>query len=132
MREELRARYDQTVTELKGWVSGTKSSHHHQIQSLPIERYLDVIRNVFLYPGQLFKTLEGEPGRTMMRDRAVALLAAEGLRPGAIGNLARRDFIWRPGDSKGFLVIQDNTAKRKSLITASTPVQKGIRGTSKF
>lgn len=129
MREELRARYDQTVTELKGWVSGTKSSHHHQIQSLPIERYLDVIRNVFLYPGQLFKTLEGAPGRTMMRDRAVALLAAEGLRPGAIGNLARRDFIWRPGDSKGFLVIQDNTAKRKSLITASTPVQKGIQGT---
>jgi len=129
MREELRARYDQTTTVLKGWVSGTKSSHHHQIQSLPIERYLDVIRRVFLSPEQIFKTLDEAPGRTMMRDRAVALLAAEGLRPGAIGNLAVRDFIWRPGDKKGFLNIQDNTAKRKSRITASTPVQKGIHGT---
>ncbi len=127
MREELRARYDQAVRELKRWISGTKSSHHHQIQSLPIERYLAVIRAVFLTPEKLFKNLDESPSRTMMRDRAIALLGSEGLRPGAIGNLAIKNFQWRPGDAKGFLNIQDNTAKRKSRITTSTPVQKGIQ-----
>lgn len=129
-REELRQRYNQTINELKGWINGTASSHHHQIQSLPQERFLQIIREIFLNPAISFMTVSGDPSATMMRDRAIGLLAAEGLRPGAIGNLTLADFRWRPGDPNGYICIRDNTAKRQSRITTNTPVQKGARSTT--
>lgn len=49
------------------------------------------------------------------------LLACEGLRPGALGNLTRDDF--RP--NSGHLVLKDNTKKRASPPSTGTPALKG-------
>jgi integrase len=128
-REQVRDRYATTCAQLEGRIRGTKQGHHHDIRSLPIERYLQIIRALVLNPEHLFSTEGGKPSATMMRDRAMTLLAAEGLRPGAIGNLTVDDFRYRAGDSKGYVVIKDNVARRGTLVTTGVPKAKGARST---
>lgn len=127
--DALSQSYNQNVRELKGRIGGAKTSHHNQIRSLPQDRFLQVIREIFINE-DLFKSDVGTLSSTANRDRAIALLACEGLRPGAIGNLVVDNFRWRPGDTKGYVRIRDNTARRKMPITVSTPVQKGARSTT--
>jgi integrase len=128
-RAELKSRYDVACTGLKRQIRGTKQGHHHEIRSLPTEPYLRIIRELVTNPEQLFLTEIRGPSTTMMRDRAIALLAAEGIRPGAIGNLTVEDFLFRPGDPHGYLVIKDNVAKRNQSVTTAVPKAKGTRST---
>lgn len=55
----------------------------------------------------------------MKRDRAMALVACEGVRPGAIGNIARADFH----EKSRRLILEDHRDRREK-ITSSTPVLK--------
>jgi integrase len=121
LRGELMAVYDQTQERLKREVAGTKQNHHLTIQSLPSHRFLQIIRAVVLESETLFLTEGGKPSATLYRDRAMFLLACEGLRPGALGNLTREDF--RP--DSGHLVLKDNTKQRPGRPTTGTPVLKG-------
>ena len=121
LRNELITAYDQTQEKLKREVAGTKQNHYLTIQSLPSHRFLQIIRVVVMEPETLFLTEGGKPSATLYRDRAMFLLACEGLRPGALGNLARKDF--RP--DSGHLVLKDNTKQRPSRPTTGTPVLKG-------
>lgn len=128
-REMLRDRYDAIREELNGLIGNTTQGGPHEIRSLPIERYLLIIRELVINPERWFRTEHGNLSATVMRDRAIFLLAAEGLRPGAIGNLTVDDFRYRAGDSKGYVVIKDNVARRDNPVTTSTPKAKGVRST---
>lgn len=129
-RSELERRYKSTKDSLNGAIRGGKKGHSNEIRSLPKDVYLNIIRKIFLRP-ELIQSASGISSSTMMRDRAVALLACEGLRPGAIGNLALNDFRWRVGDvAGGYVDLRDNVAKRKTRITTKTMVQKGIGSTT--
>ena len=119
LREALRKEYEKVIHRLQNTIRGTKQGHHHDIQSLPSNKFIEIIRTIFVLPEKLFINRSGTPSRTLLRDRAIALLACEGLRPGTIGNIARSDF--RP--DSGHLVIKDNRKKR-NVTTSSTPVLK--------
>ncbi|MGN5115247.1 hypothetical protein [Aeromonas sp. 55A] len=121
LRGELITAYDQTQEKLKREVACTKQNHYLTIQSLPSHRFLQIIRAVVLEPETLFLTEGGKPSATLYRDRAMFLLACEGLRPGAIGNLTREDFC----PNSGHLVLKDNTKKRPGRPTTGTPTLKG-------
>lgn len=121
LRGEVITAYDQTQEKLKREVAGTKQNHHLTIQSLPSHRFLQIIRAVVLEPVTLFLTEGGKSSATLYRDRAMFLLACEGLRPGALGNITREDF--RP--NSGHLVLKDNTRQRPGLPTTGTPALKG-------
>lgn len=125
LRMELDAVYEQTQEKLNGEISGTKQNHHLTIQSLPSHRFLEIIQTVVLEPKKLFQTAGGTPSGTLYRDRAMFLLACEGLRPGALGNIGREDL--RP--TSGHLVIKDNRKRRLGRPTTGTPVQKGANST---
>jgi integrase len=120
LREQLRHDYDKITIQLTKTITGTKQGHHHEIKSLPSDKFLAIIRAVFLRPEELFLTDSARPSRTMLRDRAIVLLGCEGLRPGTIGNVARADFRRQ----SGHLVIKDNRSKRKTAATTGTPVLK--------
>lgn len=125
--EALRRAYESCVKELKHAVAGTKSLHPHKIRSVPTQRFLEIYQALFLRAVEVLRTAEGKPGSNLMRDRAMILLAAEGIRPGAIGNIALADFKWPGGKERGYIVIRDNTARRSEPISTATPTQKGIR-----
>ncbi|MBB5404467.1 hypothetical protein [Paraburkholderia youngii] len=126
-RAELKDRYAAICADLKRRIRGTTQGHHHEIRSLPVKRYLQIIRELVLNPEQMFRTNSLGPRATVMRDRAMALLAAEGIRPGAIGNLTVDDFRYRPGDQNGYVVVKDNVARRGSSLTTAVPTAKGTR-----
>jgi hypothetical protein len=119
-RKQLSLAYETTCNQLRGTVRGTKQSHHLAIKSLPRDTYLAIIEAVFTRPGDLFQTEQGKLSRTALRNRAMTLLACEGLRPGTLGNVALRDF--KP--HSGHLLITDNRAKRPAKVTTNTPVLK--------
>ena len=123
LRGELITAYDQTQEKLIHEVAGTKENHYLAIKSLPSRRFLQIIHAVVLEPETLFLTDGGKPSATLYRDRAMFLLACEGLRPGALGNLTREDF--RP--NSGHLILKDNTKRRLGRPTTGTPVLKGAR-----
>jgi hypothetical protein len=120
LREQLAHEYDKISHQLKTTISGTKQGHHHNIKSLPSDKFLAIIRAVFTQPEKLFLTESGKISRTVLRDRAMTLLACEGLRPGTLGNITRADF--RP--EAGYLVIADNRSKRSETVSTKTPVLK--------
>lgn len=120
IREQLKHDYDKIGHQLRRTIRGTKQIHHLAIKSLPMGKYLSIIKAVFVRPHDLFQTAAGKPSRTLLRDRAMVLLTCEGLRPGALGNIALADF--RP--SAAMLVIKDNRAKRSERITTKTPKLK--------
>lgn len=125
-KAELMGRYESTTESLNGAIRGGKKGHSNEIRSLPKEVYLKIVREIFLRP-ELIQSASGISSTTMMRDRAIALLACEGLRPGALGNLMLNNFRWRVGDvAGGYMDLRDNVAKRKTRVTTKTPVQKGI------
>lgn len=119
-RSELKLDYDKVGEQLRRTISGSKQSHHLSIKSLPTDKYLSIIEAVFLRPHDLFQTAAGKPSRNLLRDRAMVLLACEGLRPGTLGNIALADF--RP--KSDMLVITDNRARRSERITTNTPKLK--------
>lgn len=121
LRGELITAYDKTQEKLKRVVAGTKQNHYLTIQSLPSHCFLQIIRAVVLDPATLFLTEGGKPSATLYRDRAMFLLACEGLRPGALGNLTRDDFH----PNSGHLVQKDNTTQRPGRPTTGTPALKG-------
>jgi integrase len=129
LKAQIKDRYTVVCMQLENRIRGTKQGHHHNIRSLPIERYKQVIRELVVNAETLFCTESGKPSATMMRDRAISLLAAEGLRPGAIGNLTVDDFRYRAGDLTGYMVIKDNVARRGTTVTSAVPTVKGIRST---
>jgi integrase len=126
-KDALRRSYESCCEWLKTAIGGTKSSHPHSIRSAPRDTFLAIYRKVYLEPEAVFRAPSGKPSVTMLRDRAIVLLAAEGVRPGAIGNLQLADFRWNGDSAGGYLRIKDNLAKRGTRITAATPTQKGIR-----
>lgn len=119
-REQIKHEYEKIGDQLRRSIRGTKQSHHLAIKSLPTEKYLSIIEAVFVRPNDLFQTTAGKPSRTLMRDRAMVLLACEGLRPGTLGNIRLADF--RPNEEK--LIVKDNRGKRSERITTQTPVLK--------
>ncbi|MDO8654076.1 MAG: tyrosine-type recombinase/integrase [Undibacterium sp.] len=108
IRTLLRTDYDRTASKLKGKISGTKQSHHLAFRSLPCNKYEAILRALYVRPEELFLSESGMPSRTMYRDRAMALLAAEGLRVGTINNIQMADVRLR----SGHLLIVDNREKR--------------------
>lgn len=119
-REQLKHEYDKIGDQLRKTITGTKQNHHLSIKSLPADKYLAIIQAVFVRPEELFQSETGKPSRTLLRDRAMVLLACEGLRPGTLGNIALADF--RPNSEH--LVIKDNRAKRSERVTTGTPKLK--------
>jgi len=117
--ETLRHEYEETTHELKNKIRGTKQGHHHNIISLPSDRFLEIIRAIFVRSENLFLNKTGGVSRNLLRDRAMALLACEGLRPGTLGNIARSDYH----DKSSHLVIKDNREKRTDT-ASTTPVLK--------
>ena len=105
---QLKDEYTKIVRKLKKAIRGTKQNHHIEIQSLPSEKFLAVIKEIYVHPERLFQNDSGMPTRTMYRDRAMALLACECLRPGTIGNIAISDFKPR----SGMLDIVDHRDRR--------------------
>lgn len=124
----LKEQVELCAMDLKKGVRGTKSLHPHLIRSLPTERFLQIYTAVYLCASDLLKTHGGKISSNLLRDRAIILLASEGLRPGAIGNIALVDFKWSGMETPGYVVIKDNTARRTKGLSTSTPVQKGAAG----
>lgn len=121
LRAELQDRYESSALYLKGKIRGGNAKHPTQIRSLPTDVFKRIIREIYVHPEQIFCTASGEPCSTPKRDRAIFLLACEGMRPGAIGNLRLEDF------ESGQIRIHDNAGRRGTRITEGTPVQKGAR-----
>lgn len=130
--EVLRRQVETCAAELKRGVGSTKSSHPHRIKSVPRERFLQIYSAVYLRSPCLFKTVNGKAGSNLLRDRAMILLASEGIRPGAIGNIARSDFKWAGNREPGYLTVKDNTSKRSKKLSANTPVQKGTASNQNY
>jgi integrase len=130
--ERLRRAYASCANELKKGIGGTKSDHPHRIRSVPNQRFLEIYRAIFSRAGDVLQTGSGKPGSNLMRDRAMVLLAAEGLRPGGIGNIALADFKWAGGKEHGHIRIRDNTTRRKTRLTTATPTQKGARSSQGY
>jgi integrase len=130
--EALRRAYESCAKELKRAVASTKSSHPHRIRSVPTRRFLEVYAAVYSRPEDILLTDSGQPGSNLMRDRAMVLLAAEGIRPGAIGNIALANFKWPGGKARGHIAIKDNTSRRSKPLSAATPVQKGTRSRQNY
>jgi len=130
--DALRRSYESCCQWLKTAIGGTKASHPHSIRSAPKESFLAIYRQVYLEPEAVFLAPSGKPSATLTRDRAIVLLAAEGVRPGAIGNVQLADFKWSGGRAGGYLRIKDNIAKRGTRITPATPTQKGIRSKQRY
>lgn len=122
-RTELKERYDYAVRTLKGKIRGGKGNHPTQIKSLPYDVFVRVIHEAYVNSEEVFCSESGATSPTVKRDRAIFLLGCEGLRPGALGNIALQDFI------DGQVCIVDNVKKRDETATSGTPVQKGIRST---
>ncbi|AMO95539.1 hypothetical protein CFter6_2873 [Collimonas fungivorans] len=120
LRNDLDRAYNITRHQMNTTITGTKQGHHHDIKSLPHDKFIEVIRAIFLRPEELFLSESGKISRNLLRDRAMALLACEGLRPGTLGNVTRTNY--RPESSH--LVITDNRVKRRERVTANTPVLK--------
>ena len=120
VRQQLDVEYDKISSQLRKAIGGTKQGHHHDIRSVPTDKFLGIIEAVFTRPAELFLSESGKPSRTVLRDRAMVLLACEGLRPGTLGNISIADF--RP--NSGHLVITDNRSKRSERITSGTPKLK--------
>ncbi|WP_131367719.1 hypothetical protein [Comamonas thiooxydans] len=121
----LQTQVDACSRDLKAAVTSTQTSNPFRIRSVPTERFLQIYSAVFLSYQKIFKTASGRPSVTASRDRAIVLLAGEGVRPGAIGNLARGDFRWEGKNSPGYITFKDNTSRRGKKIGPNTPVQKG-------
>lgn len=121
----LRREFESCAKDLKRAIAGTKSMHPHKIKSVPARRFLEIYSAVFLRSEEVLTTEAGKKGGNLVRDRAMVLLAAEGLRPGAIGNIALADFKWPGGSERGHIVIKDNTARRSKQMSIATPRQKG-------
>lgn len=119
LRRELRHDYDKVAAQLRNTIGGTKQGHHHDIKSLPSNKFVSIIRMVYLDAEKIFRNDGGNVSRNFLRDRAMVLLACEGLRPGTIGNIARSDF--RP--ESNHLVISDHRLERPKT-TTNTPVLK--------
>ncbi len=119
-QEQLKHEYDKLGEQLRRTIRGTKQSHHLAIKSLPTDKYLSIIEAVFVRPHDLFQTAAGKSSRTLLRDRAMVLLACEGLRPGTLGNIAVTDFR----ANAEMLAIRDNRAKRRERISTKTPKLK--------
>jgi integrase len=126
LRAELRDRYVRIREQLGDEVAGTKQNHHLMIQSLPGERFKQVIRALVVESEGLFRTEMDEISTTLYRDRAMSLLACEGVRPGAIGNIAREDFR----EDGGYLRIKDHRARRQGRPNSGDPVLKLGRSSS--
>jgi len=124
-REQLEREYDKIACQLSNSITGTKQNHPLSIKSLPADKYLPIIRAVFVRPEDLFQSEAGKPSRTLLRDRAMTLLACEGLRPGTLGNIALSDF--RP--NTGHLLIKDNRAKRTERVTTGNRVEQSRSAT---
>lgn len=120
-RETLKEQYDKTCHLLKRQIGGTKQNHHLKIQSLPGSRFLEIIRELVLNPERLFTNASGKPASTLQRDRAMALLACEGLRPGAIGNCVLADFSPR----NSHLMVKDNRERRGRQKTGDPVLKLG-------
>lgn len=119
LRDNLRSEYTRSKNQLQTAIRGTKQGHHHDIRSLPSTKFLQIISAIYVWPEKIFLNNSGHPSRTWHRDRAMALLACESLRPGALGNIARSDFH----EDNWHLVIKDNRNKLDKT-TSSTPVLK--------
>jgi len=119
LREQLRDNYNKTTAQLRNTIGGTKQGHHHDIKSLPSDKFLAIIKTVFLQPEAVFRNANGKVSRNIQRDRAMVLLACEGLRPGTIGNISREDF----NGQSSHLRIVDHRENRTSTMTG-TPVLK--------
>lgn len=128
-RRALSDSYTATCADLEARIRGTKQGHHHEIRSLPVERYLRLVRELVLHPEKLFVTQGGKQSATLMRDRAMVLLAAEGLRPGSLGNLAIDNFKYEAGSAGGYVEIKDNVPRRQAPVRTNTPKAKGARST---
>lgn len=122
-RRELKDRYAASINDLKSKIKGSGSKHPTQVRSLPTMRFKQLMTAAYSNPEAIFGRGKGASS-TMKRNRAVFLLACEGLRPGAIGNLQLEDFKGR------YLEIKDNIARRDEAPTSGTPVQKGARSNS--
>lgn len=120
-RSELRDRFEITVRDLNEKISGGSGTHPTQIRSLPKEVFIRLIREVWVNPEAVFCSEGGQTSPTVQRDRAIFLLACEGMRPGAVGNLALQDFLGSQ------VRIVDNVTRREKAPTEGTPVQKGAR-----
>jgi integrase len=121
----LRSLVSTCAAELKNGIGGTKSMHPHRIRSMPAEQFLELYSQVYLHPEKIFCTKSGKPSRNLLRDRSMILLACEGMRPGAIGNTALKDFQWAGSGNTGHVHIRDNSARRTKDLSTNTPVQKG-------
>lgn len=120
-KRELQQEYKSATDILRSKIKGTKQSHHLDIQSLPSDRFLEIIRTIFLSPEKLFLTDAQKLSRTWQRDRAIALLACEGLRPGTVGNLSLVDIRQK---SK-HIVIKDNRHLHDKVSTGTAVLKLG-------
>lgn len=130
--DALRREYNSCINELKDTIAATKTAHPHKIRSVPTERFLQIYSLLFLNPHEVLRTPSGKLSENILRDRAMILLAAEGIRPGALGNMHLSDFKWNGGNELGHINIKDNTARRKKWITTATPTQKGARSIQNY
>lgn len=125
-REALTLAYAATVRDLDLQVGRTKQGHHNQINSLPSLKYLRIVEELFVNYDNLFLTKNGKEKKTVLRDRAISLLAAEGIRPGAIGNLTLQDFKFNGDNKSGYVTIRDNLILRSGHVGVATPRAKGV------
>lgn len=120
-REKLASTYDAVCQKLRREVGGSVTNAH-DLRSVPGGVYMEIMKTIYTRPQAVFDGAD-EPSRTPERDRAMALLACEGLRPGELGNIRLRD-IYTKGQET-FLSIESNT-KYRGQITTSTPRGKGL------
>lgn len=132
MSETLRRQVEMCATELKKGVRGTKALHPHRIRSVPTERFLQIYAAIYLGSAEILRTQAGKIGNNLLRDRAIILLASEGMRPGAIGNVALADFRWAGTKAPGYVAIKDNSTRRSKKLNISTPVQKGAASNQNY
>lgn len=130
LRTQLEEQYQTTAANLTSSIRGTNSSHASKIKSFPPSRFKLILREAVLRPERIFSTATGSKANSVLRDRVIFLLLAEGLRPGAVANLTVSDFIEADEEGVGYIRLKDNLLRRGTEISAGTPQQKGMRSTA--
>lgn len=120
-RNRLASAYESCCERLRRAVGGAASSSAYDVKSMSSADFVGCMKVVYSNPRLLLGNSESD--LHLLRDRAMFMLACEGLRPGEICNVRVNDLLSLPNRLLALQVISNK--KHRGQIKSSTPLPKG-------
>jgi integrase len=120
-RERLAASYLACCERLRQAVGGAASISSYDVRSMSSADFIGCMKVVYCTPEVVHG--DSKSDLLLLRDRAMFMLACEGLRPGEICNARVNDLIKGPDGLLSLKVVVNKIHREK--LKSSTPVPKG-------